>query len=33
VVEVDVTDRYRDAFEEMWPRAVDRLKTLAENSG
>jgi len=30
VVEVDTTDETREDFAEMWPRALDRLKALAE---
>jgi predicted 3-demethylubiquinone-9 3-methyltransferase (glyoxalase superfamily)/uncharacterized protein YndB with AHSA1/START domain len=29
-VEVDTVSEYREAFGEMWPRALDRLKALAE---
>src|SRR5690606_19371990 len=29
-VDLDVTDEHAPMFEEMWPRALDRLKELAE---
>jgi uncharacterized protein YndB with AHSA1/START domain len=31
-VDLDTTDEYRDAMEQMFPRALERLKSLAENS-
>lgn len=30
IIEVQVADGYRDMFEEMWPRALQALKTLCE---
>lgn len=31
-VDVDITGQYKDMFEEMWPKALAELKTLAEQS-
>jgi hypothetical protein len=31
LVQVDTTDEYVETFGDMWPRALDRLKELAEN--
>jgi uncharacterized protein YndB with AHSA1/START domain len=31
VVDVDVEDNYKPMFEEMWPKALARLKALAED--
>jgi len=33
VVEVDTTEETREDFAEMWPRALGRLKALAERGG
>jgi hypothetical protein len=33
LVEVDTTDEYVEMFGNMWPRALDRLKELAEKGG
>ncbi len=30
LVEIDTVDEYKQMFEEMWPRAVQKLKELAE---
>lgn len=29
-VELDVTDEFKDYFRETWPRALDKLKSIAE---
>lgn len=31
-VDLDTTDEYRDTMERMFPRALERLKSLAENA-
>ena len=30
-VEMDITDEYKDMFAEVWPKALDKLKELAED--
>jgi hypothetical protein len=30
IVEMDINDEYREVFEQMWPRALQKLKALAE---
>jgi len=29
-VDIDITDEYKDMFQEMWPKALQKLKELAE---
>lgn len=31
-VEIDVTDDYKDYFMETWPKALDKLKSMAEKN-
>ena len=31
-VDMDVTDEYKDYFEKTWPKALDKLKELAEKN-
>ena len=31
-VDMDVTDEYKDYFEQTWPKALDKLKELAEKN-
>ena len=31
-VDMDVTDEYKDYFKETWPKALDKLKQLAEKN-
>ena len=31
-VDMDVTDEYKDYFKETWPKALDKLKELAEKN-
>lgn len=30
-IETDIADDYKEMFAQMWPKALDRLKALAEN--
>ena len=30
-IDMDITDEYKDMFNEMWPRALEKVKALAEN--
>ncbi len=30
-VDMDITDEYKDMFTEMWPKALENVKALAEN--
>ena len=30
-VDTDITDEYKDMFTEMWPKALEKVKALAEN--
>jgi len=30
-VDMDITDEYKDMFTEMWPKALEKVKALAEN--
>ncbi|VUD40423.1 hypothetical protein TDB9533_00210 [Thalassocella blandensis] len=30
LIEMDVAEKYKDMFDEMWPRALEKLKALAE---
>jgi hypothetical protein len=32
IVDMDVTDEYKDYFQTTWPKALDRVKELAEKS-
>lgn len=31
-IEMDMADEYKDMFMEMWPKALEQVKTLAENN-
>ena len=31
-VDMDVTDEYKDYFEQAWPKALDKLKEIAEKN-
>lgn len=31
LVDMDINDEYEEMFEDMWPRALQKLKALAEN--
>ena len=31
LVEIDINDEYKDMFNDMWPKALQRLKEIAEN--
>jgi hypothetical protein len=30
-IDMDITDEYKDMFTEMWPKALEKVKALAEN--
>ena len=32
VVDIDITEKYKEMFEKMWPKALAELKTLAEQN-
>jgi hypothetical protein len=32
-VELDSDDKYREMFQDIWPKALQKLKQLAEKSG
>lgn len=32
IVEIDVTDEFKDYFTETWPKALEKLKSIAERS-
>lgn len=31
LVEIDINDEYKDMFNDMWPKALQKLKEIAEN--
>lgn len=32
IIDMDITDEHKDMFAEMWPRALDKLKEIAERN-
>jgi hypothetical protein len=31
IVDIDITDQYKDYFAQTWPKALDQVKALSEN--